>query len=253
MMNRAQMVFKAIDGLGYPTQNMQKFKDVISVRDIAYGDYPMNKLDFYYHKDILNDGKKHPVVMYIHGGGFIMGDKKCRVSISEYYADKGADSRRFAVLPFPKADASKVGRQTHYDSNQSAIFINSKIDAGKIDVAKEIVQYIFSNDMLSKYTASSSVLLPYDYEVSDEDYATMSNFGKSVYDMRDTTDYVYGPNQSSALLKNPTLTKSPAFWKTTGYDNPISAFYNNKDMTAKDYFEDITEYYNAIRWSEYIS
>jgi hypothetical protein len=107
--------------------------------------------------------------------------------------------------------------------------------------------------MLSKYTASSSVLLPYDYEVSDEYYATMSNFGKSVYDMRDTTDYVYGPNQSSALLKNPTLTKSPAFWKTTGYDNPISAFYNNKDMTAKDYFEDITEYYNAIRWSEYIS
>lgn len=89
MMNRAQVVFKAIDGICYPTQNMQKFKDVISFRDIAYDDNSKNKLDLYYHKDIINDGKKHPVIIYIHGGGFIMGDKRCRVSISEYYADKG--------------------------------------------------------------------------------------------------------------------------------------------------------------------
>ncbi len=89
MMNMAQVVFKAIDGICYPTQNMKKFKDVISFRDIAYGEHPMNKLDLYYHRDIVNDGKKHPVIIYIHGGGFIMGDKKCRVSISEYYADKG--------------------------------------------------------------------------------------------------------------------------------------------------------------------
>lgn len=89
MMNRAQVVFKAIDGICYPIQNMQKFKDVISIRDIAYDDNSKNKLDLYYHKDIINDGKKHPVVIYIHGGGFIMGDKRCRVSISEYYADKG--------------------------------------------------------------------------------------------------------------------------------------------------------------------
>lgn len=88
-MNLAQVVFKAIDGICYPTQNMKKFKDVISFRDIAYGDNPMNKFDLYYRRDIVNDGKKHPVIVYIHGGGFIMGDKKCRVSISEYYADQG--------------------------------------------------------------------------------------------------------------------------------------------------------------------
>lgn len=88
-MNKAQMAFKAVDGICYPTQNMMKFPDVVSKRDISYGDNPMNKLDFYYRKDILNDGELHPVLVYIHGGGFIMGDKKCRVSISEYYANKG--------------------------------------------------------------------------------------------------------------------------------------------------------------------
>jgi acetyl esterase/lipase len=83
------MAFKAVDGICYPTQNMMKFPDVVSKRDISYGEYSMNKMDLYYHKDILNDGQLHPVILYIHGGGFIMGDKKCRVSISEYYADKG--------------------------------------------------------------------------------------------------------------------------------------------------------------------
>lgn len=88
-MNKAQLAFKAVDGICYPTQNMKKFAGIDSVRDISYGEYPMNKLDMYYRRDILNDGEKHPVILYIHGGGFIMGDKKCRVSISEYYADKG--------------------------------------------------------------------------------------------------------------------------------------------------------------------
>ena len=88
-MNKAQMAFKAVDGICYPTQNMMKFPDVVSKRDISYGEYSMNKMDLYYRTDILNDGQLHPVILYIHGGGFIMGDKKCRVSISEYYADKG--------------------------------------------------------------------------------------------------------------------------------------------------------------------
>ncbi len=186
-------------------------------------------------------------------GVYWYNEAKGALEDSEFeYGSEWAD-RNFAVLPFPKADATKVGPQTHYDSNQSAIFISSKIESGKVEIAKEIVQHIFTNEMLSKYTASSSTLLPYDYTVTDEDYATMSNFGKSVYNMRATTTYVYGPNQNATLLKNPSLTKSPAFWQTSSYNIPISAFYNNSTMTAQDYFEDLGDYYNNIRWADYVS
>ncbi len=88
-MNKAQLVFKAIDGICYPTQNALRFKDVSCKQDISYSEFEETKLDFYYRNDILNDGKKHPLVIYFHGGGFIMGDKKCRISISEYYANQG--------------------------------------------------------------------------------------------------------------------------------------------------------------------
>ena len=88
-MNKAQMVFKAIDGICFPMQNVKKYKDVVSVRDIPYGDLPRQKADLYYKPEILKDGKKHPLIIYFHGGGFIMGDKKCRVSICEFYANEG--------------------------------------------------------------------------------------------------------------------------------------------------------------------
>jgi acetyl esterase/lipase len=87
--NKAQLVFKAVDIIGNPLQNNFHFENVLSVRDIAYGSEKLNKGDLYYIPEILNDGKKHPLVLYYHGGGFVMGDKKCRISISEFYANEG--------------------------------------------------------------------------------------------------------------------------------------------------------------------
>lgn len=88
-MNKAEVAFKAVDVLCYPSQNCRRYKNVVAVKDISYGDSVRQKADLYYRSDILNDGKKHPLVVYFHGGGFIMGDKNYRISISEFYADKG--------------------------------------------------------------------------------------------------------------------------------------------------------------------
>ena len=88
-MNKAQFVFKAVDILGAPSQNALRFKNVASVKDIAYGSEKLNTGDLYYIPEILNDGKKHPLIVYYHGGAFLAGDKKYRVAICEYYAKEG--------------------------------------------------------------------------------------------------------------------------------------------------------------------
>ncbi len=91
-MNRAEFVFKAIDVLGYKLQNAVTFPGITSVRDIKYSDKGGGKLtsgDLYFKSELIKSEKKHPVILYIHGGGYIMGDKSYRVSVSEYYANEG--------------------------------------------------------------------------------------------------------------------------------------------------------------------
>ncbi len=87
-MNKAELVFKAIDVLGHAPQNAKSFEGITCVKDISYAKENLQKGDLYFKAGINKDDAKKPIVLYIHGGGFIKGDKKHRVTVSEYYANE---------------------------------------------------------------------------------------------------------------------------------------------------------------------
>lgn len=87
-MNKSELVFKAIDILGHAPQNAKSFDGITCIKDIAYGTETLQKGDLYFKTDVNNQNEKKPIVLYIHGGGFIKGDKKHRVTVSEYYANE---------------------------------------------------------------------------------------------------------------------------------------------------------------------
>lgn len=156
-MNKAQVVFKMVDGICYPTQNAIRYKEVVCRKDISYGDDPDNTMDFYYRGDILNDGKKHPVIIYFHGGGFIMGDKKCRVSISEYYANEG-----YYVCCVNYRMAPKVTVFEYMSDCVNAVnFVNKLAEECSIDLNNVFV----TGDSSGGYTASYLCALRYDDEL----------------------------------------------------------------------------------------
>lgn len=90
-MNRAELVFKAIDVLGEKPQNSVRYPGIIRVQNIKYHDASeeYNVADLYFRRDIFDDGRKHPIMLYIHGGGFIKGDKDYRITNSEFFAHHG--------------------------------------------------------------------------------------------------------------------------------------------------------------------
>ena len=89
-MSIATKLFKAIDVLFDHSQNKRmknRYKDVKFVveKDISYAEDEACRLDTYCVK---RDGK-YPVMFYIHGGGFVAGDKHHRRAISEWCAVQG--------------------------------------------------------------------------------------------------------------------------------------------------------------------
>ena len=86
-MNRAELVFKAIDVLAEKPQNAVRYPRIVRVQNIAYhtASEEYNVADLYFRRDIFDDGKKHPILLYVHGGGFIKGDKDYRITNSEFY------------------------------------------------------------------------------------------------------------------------------------------------------------------------
>jgi len=89
--NRAELVFKAIDVLGERPQNAVRYPGIIRVQNIQYhnASEEFNVADLYFRRDIFDDGKKHPIMLYLHGGGFIKGDKDYRITNSEFFAHHG--------------------------------------------------------------------------------------------------------------------------------------------------------------------
>lgn len=89
-MKKSQLLFKAIDVVCEKSQNPFNYDNIYCIKDIPYNNEndALTCGDLYFNPLILKDGKKHPIIVNIHGGGFLMGDKHYRKTLCEYYASK---------------------------------------------------------------------------------------------------------------------------------------------------------------------
>lgn len=118
-MTRSEAFFKAIDVIANPFQNYKKFKAVKREKEtIVYDEeYPKDCVgEVLYRPELVGEGKPLlPVVINVHGGGFVKGDKHYRRSVSALFADRGyfvfnVNYRSAPKYPIPAAmvDCAKV-------------------------------------------------------------------------------------------------------------------------------------------------
>jgi acetyl esterase/lipase len=85
-MNRASVFFKASDLFMHYPRNFEKFPDVTVMKDISYDDrFGYTKGDAFYKEG----GASYPVLVNVHGGGFVRGDKRHRAAWCCKFARQG--------------------------------------------------------------------------------------------------------------------------------------------------------------------
>lgn len=166
-MNRSQLVFKAIDIFGYIPQNMTRYKDINRIKDIPFNEHAELGVsgDVYYCEPIMNKsretGVKMPVILNIHGGGFVMGDKNYRKSYSSFWAERGyfvfnINYRLAPMVQFPE-------------------FINDAVDG--LNYLKELKKFytnldldriIIMGDSSGGYLASYLTAVAFDDELTEK-------------------------------------------------------------------------------------
>lgn len=158
-MNKAQFVFKAVDIICGPLQNAIRYDGITCVKDIPYGEEALNKGDLYFKTEILGDGEPHPVIVYYHGGAFLAGDKKYRVSICEYYAKEGY----FVFCPNYRMPPEVDYKGLVIDCVNSLNFVEKLAEKYNIDLRNIVI----TGDSAGGYIASYMAAIKYNEELCE--------------------------------------------------------------------------------------
>lgn len=141
----------------------------------------------------------------------------------------GLKPRKVAWMPLPVNYSETVTEgngkgQVFLDMWRSMLVINKNIenDPELLAAATDFVKFLYTDDELSKYTATTSLLKSLDYDLNAEDAATISSYGKQLIDM------VKDENNKVLYFEgnNATFNKQPGTFTFVFYDGTGMIGYN---------------------------
>lgn len=125
------------------------------------------------------------MAMHIDGNYW---EAEAKTTFEECEANGGGKmDRNFKVLPIPKADRSKVGtdnapaRSTVSVDEGLQLVVRSTVEESKLQAIKDFIMYFHSDEALQIRHVESGVPVPFDYDLSSENQAKLSTYGKSLY------------------------------------------------------------------------
>lgn len=161
----------------------------------------------------------------------------------------GKSERRFGFLPYPKVSEANVGEKAVMLDLQPAYGVIAKATPEyKQELAKEFLQFCYSDENLAEFSVSTNAFRDLDYTLTAEQQAKLSGFGKYMYALKESkqVEVVYGMSDSIKFLDNQsTLSRilEKVYWNNTAtyasewIRNGIST--NTLFKTAKEYRQSI--------------
>lgn len=162
----------------------------------------------------------------------------------EFGSSYSETERRFGFLPFPKATNDKIGEsRTTMTTEVTMGFIKSSINPNKINLAKTFLAFCYEDAQLALFNTITGIPAALDYELSSEGLATLSEYGRSLYEARNLSVQPYSTNP--IFLNNFTNLRMESTFKAGG----MRAIEYLREGTAAEFFRQIVKGYTETSWT----
>lgn len=196
------------------------------------------------------------VAMFLESSYWETEAKSTFQALGRIEEEWGFGKRNFKFMPFPKFVGTEGikdqvnQKQTVFCSNTASMVCINKASDQK-ELAKDFLQFVHSRKNLAIYTQYTSCVRPFEFEMTADELAACTPFGRSIYEVVNDPDIelTYDLSISPIKQKNGEEFVNNFKFGTDLGRSPFTIFYNNQDLSVADYFAKMQEYWSAEDWA----
>lgn len=159
--------------------------------------------------------------------------------------------RSIGMMPMPKVDADHLGEATYFDNWMTNVVVRKGIEESKVPMVNQFIRFMHTDVSLSKFTQLTSAVRPFVYELTQEDEANTSVFGKQMLSIHNNSKVVHPWSKNDLVINN-----LGAFMLNEGrYTTIVGESYNlvsnamRSGVSAKQYFEGFKKSFSQSNWN----
>lgn len=159
--------------------------------------------------------------------------------------------RNIGMMPMPKVDSDHLGEATYFDNWMSNIVVRKGIDESKVPLVNQFIRFMHTDKSLSEFTRLTSAVRPFVYDLTTEDEALTSEFGKQMLSIHGNSKIVHPWSKNELVINNLgafMLNESRYTTITGGSFNIVSSALKD-GVTAKQYFEGFKKSFSQSNWN----
>lgn len=190
-----------------------------------------------------------PIAMIIEGSWW---ENEARSSLTTFKETYGYRSD-YAIMPIPFANAEKAAecgyKHTCLSLSKSFGIVSKSTDNEAL--ALEFLKFLHTDKMLSKFTKDTSITRPLNYDITPEDQASLTNYAKSLIDLKKNSNVFYPYSSNQLQIDNAIyFTAFNWTWNTQingqNYRHPWMYFTTVSNPSPKAYFDGEYEYFKGL-------
>lgn len=130
----------------------------------------------------------------------------------KYSPDYAYGVRRFGYMPFPRfigsagiPDTDQSKTTLLCDAGSGAVIAKKNVDHPEL--VKKFIAYLLRTDTQAMFTATTGLPMPYSYSLTEDQYASMTNYARTIWDLVTSEDaeLVYPVYDTPIRIENTTF------------------------------------------------